>query len=210
MIQAELSPSATATSPSYLQRVAAGEPGAVEACIERYHVLVGSLARRKASDADQAEDIVQETFIALGKNAHPFDPTLSSEANFIATIAHRKVIDALRRQARRPQVAPIDPEGSPDVFRDLDRVDDRDELAHAARLLRRLGQDQRSMLRLAMLKGLTHREIARDTGLPLSTVKSRIRRGLHRFRELLDATPGALRNTAPHRGYPAGTLGTAC
>lgn len=176
--------------PTFLQRIASGETAAVEACIDRYGPLVWSLARRKVADADQAEDIVQETFVALWKNAHLFDPAISSEANFVATIAQRKVIDSLRRQARRPEVVPVDHERAPGSTADQDQVDDRDELAHAARILRRLGPEQQRMLRLAMLKGMTHREIARFTGLPLSTVKSRIRRGLHRFRELLEGGSG--------------------
>lgn len=181
------------TQPSYLQRVAGGEATAVEVCIDRYGPLVWALARRKFSDADQAEDIVQETFIALWRNAHLFDPALSSEPNFVATIAHRKVIDALRRRARRPQARTIERDQAPVGCADQEQVETRDELAHAARVLHRLRPEHRSMLRLAMLKGLTHREIARSTGLPLSTVKSRIRRGLNRFRELLEASPGARR-----------------
>lgn len=181
------------TEPSYLQRVAAGEASAVEACIDRYGPLVWSLARQRTSDLDQAEDVVQETFIALWRNAHLFDPAISSEANFIATITHRKGIDALRRQARRPKVAPVQHDQAPSSTADLDRADDRDHLAHVARLLRRLAPDQRNMLRLAMLKGLTQSEIARSTGLPLSTVKSRIRRGLQRFRELLEASSSEAR-----------------
>ena len=98
---------------SILARIAAGDPGAVEECMDRYGGLVWTLARRwSASDAD-AEDAVQEVFLTLWKNASRFDETKSSEKTFITMITRRRLIDRIRHSKRRPQLQAF-PEDGPD------------------------------------------------------------------------------------------------
>ena len=85
-----------------LERVAAGEAAAVEECLAAYRGLVWSLARRSTPNLADAEDAMQEIFIAVWRNASRYDPALSAESTFITTIAKRRLIDRYRRKSRRP------------------------------------------------------------------------------------------------------------
>ena len=87
-----------------LQRMAAGDPSAVEGCLAKYRGLVWSIARRFGGDYADAEDAVQEVFIELWRHAGRFDPALASESTFIGTIARRRLIDRKRRQSSRPRL----------------------------------------------------------------------------------------------------------
>lgn len=173
-------------SETLLQRVARADQGAVRECIDRYGGLVWALARRfSASDAD-AEDAVQEIFVNLWKSASRYDPAVASETTFVAMISRRRLIDRARAKGRQPAtemmhegtVAPADPRS--------DQVEVSDDAQRAARALATLSQDQQRVLRLSVHQGLSHEQIAQATGLPLGTVKTHIRRGLIRVREMLE------------------------
>lgn len=187
---------------SLLQRIAQSPPSspdeaAVRECIDRYSGLVWSLARRfSASDAD-AEDAVQEIFINLWRSAGRFDPAVASEPTFISMIARRRLIDRNRARARRISAEPLaddgEPLGSPSAASSLQSpVETADEAARAARALGTLSPEQQRVLRLSVYQGLSHEQIAQATGIPLGTVKTHIRRGLIRIRDLLEgaAAPG--------------------
>jgi RNA polymerase sigma-70 factor (ECF subfamily) len=176
-------------APSLLSRVASGEGAAVRECLTRYSGLVWSIARRMSRNQEDAEDATQEIFVDLWKSAARFDPTVASEATFIATIARRRLIDRRRRQARR-----TDTEQLPDAntlmagaagataFPEISA-----DAALAARALRELRPEERTAVILSAYYGLSHEEIATSTGQPLGTVKTHARRGLLRVREILSA-----------------------
>lgn len=172
-----------------LVRIARGDRQAVAECLDLYGGLVWSLAWRSLGDA--AEDAVQDVFVDLWTHAGRFDPSRSSEATFVAMIARRRLIDAARKSGRRPPAFPL-PEGlvndGPDPSLTVER---RDDAARAASALIALPEDQRRVLTLAIQGGLTHEQIASETGLPLGTVKTHARRGLIRLREAM-AAEGAL------------------
>lgn len=176
------------TSELFLPRIARGEPAAVEACMQRYAPLVWSLAKRMTRDVGTIEELVQEVFVDIWRNAARFDPGLASESTFIATITRRRIIDRQRRASRNPTLElaeaamPADESES-----DLAAVDERDEARRATRALDSLKPEQRRLILMAVVEGLTHQEIAESTGLPLGTVKSHIRRGLDRTAQLLRA-----------------------
>ena len=176
-----------------LPRIAAGDPAAVPDCIARYGGLVWSLARRFLGNATDAEDAVQDVFIELWKNAARYDPTRSSEPTYIPMIARRRLIDRKRRAGRAPaaQALPDDPLGAPAGAARGDRVEIEDEAAKASAVLGELRADERRVIQMAVLQGMTHEEIATATGLPVGTVKTHIRRGLIRVRERLGAGGGA-------------------
>lgn len=159
--------------------------------MQRYAPLVWSLARRLSRDAGTAEELVQEIFIELWRHAARFDPARSSEATFVALIARRRVIDRRRRDARTPSAQPLDealPETGPDP---LSGVELSDEARHARLALEQLRPEQRRLILLSVVDGLTHQEIALRSGLPLGTIKSHIRRGLERAAEILaERRPG--------------------
>lgn len=169
-----------------LQKVARGDPGAVDELLSRYRPLIWSIVRRGVP-ASQAEDVVQEVFIQLWKSAASFDPSRSSEANFVGMVATRRMIDRRRREElRRPaEDLPGELEELPGEFEGFAEVDVRDESARAARALQQIRPEESRILRLS-LSGLTHAEIAARTQVPLGTVKSHARRGLERVRKLLE------------------------
>lgn len=171
-----------------LERIAAGEEGAMEACMEEYGGLVRSLARRHLGRGD-IEDGVQEVFVALWRHAGRFDRHRGSEVSFVATVAQRKLIDHGRRngvhrravlrsgEARaqwRPQ--PHDPgEGW------------RESARRADEALRELPDEVQDTLTLSLSRGMTYRHIGEAIGAPNGTIKSWASRGLQRLRERLDA-----------------------
>jgi RNA polymerase sigma-70 factor (ECF subfamily) len=167
--------------PSLLARVAAGEPGAVRACLDRYGGLVWSLARR--FEASDAEDAVQEIFLDLWRSAGSFNPALGSEVTFVATITRRRLIDRRRTRRRRPTAT--DQIGDVQLEAPGARPDASAEAAQAAHALGQLRPEQRQVLVLATAHGMSHGEIAAHTGMPLGTVKAHVRRGLISIRNAL-------------------------
>lgn len=177
------------SEPTYLlPKVAAGEQSAVALCVQRYGPLVWSLARRYYRDRHEAEDAVQEVFIELWKAADRFDPNVAAEKTFVAMIARRRLIDALRRAGRnRPTVELNEADGTHATSGPAARVDAADEAALARNAMAELPDEQREAIKLTIDAGLTHAEIAERLDLPLGTVKTRIRRGLIAVREKLAA-----------------------
>lgn len=174
---------------SVLQRVAAGDPAAVRECLDRFGALVWSLARRLTPS--DAEDAVQDVFISLWKSAGRFDPAVASETTFVAMVARRRLIDrarAIGRQTRPEALSESAP--APDRAPQLELGD---EAAIAAGAIESLSAEQQKVLRLSIGQGLSHEQVAQSTGLPLGTVKTHIRRGLMKVRELLEAERGIIK-----------------
>ncbi len=176
---------------SLLPRIADGDQSAVPECISRYGGLIWTLARRRLASREDAEDVVQEVFVDLWRSADRFDPQVAEEITFVAMIARRRVIDRLRRGSESRQTASIDEAGAaevPDPAGDA-AVDRRLELGEQARLadaqLAQLKPEEQQVLRLSIYDSLSHSAIAEQTGLPLGTVKSHIRRGLDSLRRKL-------------------------
>ena len=173
---------------SLLKRIACGDAAAVQEFLDTYGGLVWSIVRQRVRP-EEADDVVQEVFIAAWKSADRFDPERANEAAFVTTIARRRVIDHLRREGRRrddqelEQVLTV----PDDVVDELGDVDLQDEARVAASVLEELRPEQRSVLRMAIVEGRTHTEIANGLGMPVGTVKTHVRRGLLRVRELLAA-----------------------
>lgn len=172
-------------SESLLQRIAGGDSQAMQECIDRYGGLVWSLARRMAGN--DAEDAVQEVFLDVWRSAGRFNPDVAGETTFVAMIARRRLIDRRRRLARRPAPETLVEDPTPARGKAVDAVGLGDEAAVAARAIANLSTDQQRVLGLAIHRGLSHDEIAQATGMPLGTVKTHIRRGLIRVREMLDS-----------------------
>ena len=182
-----------------LERIAAGESGAVQECIDTYSRLLWSIALRFSRSPGDAEDAVQEIFVDLWKSAGRFDPARSSEKTFVAMIARRRLIDLLRRSERRPQLAAI-PEDFDFADPKQERLEASAEASLAARALEALKPEQRRVLLLSVVHGLSHSEIVERCQLPLGTVKSHVRRGLAEIRQALGVTPEELQPTGAQRG----------
>jgi RNA polymerase sigma-70 factor (ECF subfamily) len=168
-----------------LQRIAAGDRDAIQDCMKAYGGLVWSLARRMLPNADDAEDAVQEIFVDIWKNAGRFDPNQASETTFVAMIARRRIIDKVRYAKRR-----ISPDSLEDVLAEPSDGSDRKmqtsiEAREAAKALNALRPEQRQVLQMSIVQGLSHQEIADATGMPLGTVKTHARRGILQARGIL-------------------------
>lgn len=173
-----------------LARIASGDPAAVQDCMDTYGGLVWSLARRLSPTPPDAEDAVQEIFVALWKNAGKFDETKSSEKTFIAMIARRRLIDRLRYRGRRPEFQDIDEEGPDPAGDQHKQIELSVEAASAARHLAQLKPDQRKVIQMSIYYGMSHSEISKATSIPIGTVKSHIFRGLAAVRESLQESSG--------------------
>ena len=139
---------------------------------------------KSGASATLAEECAQDVMAVLWQKAHMYDPARASVATWVFTIARNRRIDALRR-ARRPEPEALDwgPETEPDqaevyaLQRDCERLGDA---------VARLPDKQRVLIERAFWGDLSHSEIAAETGLPLGTIKSRIRLALERLRHVMD------------------------
>ena len=135
------------------------------------------------ADATMAEECAQDVMTTLWRKAHQFDPTRASVATWIFTIARNRRIDMLRRQNRpEPEDLPWGPEPEPDQ---ADVIALQQESATLTRALAALPEAQRDLIEKAYFGDLSQSEIASLTGLPLGTIKSRIRLALDRLRHLM-------------------------
>lgn len=168
-----------------LKRIALGDRDAVSSCLDQYGGLVWSIARKMLRSREDAEDVVQEIFIDIWKNAGRFDAERSSEATFVAMIARRRIIDRIRRTNRRITADSIEDLTFEPRSRDDRKVQLSVEADQAAAALRLLKPEQQRVLQLSIVQGLSHQEIADITGMPLGTVKTHARRGILQAREIL-------------------------
>jgi RNA polymerase sigma factor (sigma-70 family) len=135
---------------------------------------------KSGSPADVAEDCAQEVMATVWHKAHLFDPTKASAATWIFTIARNRRIDMIRKTRRpEPEDLPWGPEAEPDQQDALILQQETDKLGAA---LSALPEKQRALIEKAYFGDLSHSEIAAETGLPLGTIKSRIRLALERLR----------------------------
>lgn len=139
----------------------------------------GFLMKSGASEA-LAEECAQDVMATLWQKAHLFDPERASVATWVFTIARNRRIDALRKSRRpEPEDLPWGPEAEPDQQAALEMQQDTARLGAALALL---PEKQRALIERAYFGDLSHSEIAAETGLPLGTIKSRIRLALERLR----------------------------
>ena len=144
---------------------------------------VKAFLMRSGADATLAEECAQEAMATLWHKAHLFDPARASVATWVFTIARNRRIDALRRQKRpEPEDLAWGPEPEPDQADVLALQQESDQLGVA---LAQLPEKQRDLIEKAYFGDLTHSEIAEQTGLPLGTIKSRIRLALDRLRHAM-------------------------
>ncbi len=166
-----------------LAEVATGDSKAFEELTKKYGNLIWSIARRYLSNQAEAEDVVQEIFLALWQSASRFDANKGSEITFIATIARRRLIDGLRKNNKHKILQSIDDAISDDVFKQKSNLEKNAELSLAIGILETLEKKDQELLSLSIYQGYSHVEIAKLLNLPLGTVKTKIRRNLMKIRE---------------------------
>jgi RNA polymerase sigma-70 factor (ECF subfamily) len=145
---------------------------------------------RLGADASAAEEVTQEAMVQVWRNADQFDRSKASASTWIFTIARNLSIDAFRR-ARRPSFDPSDPAFIPDGEMLPDLQLERAETEQRVRLvMNSLSPNERSVLMLSFYENLSHGEIAERLGIPLGTVKSRIRLAFAKIRTALETRQG--------------------
>ena len=144
---------------------------------------VKAFLMKSGADASLAEECTQEVMATLWTKAHMFDPTRASVATWVFTIARNRKIDAIRRRKRpEPEELPWGPEAEPDQ---VDVMSLRQESEKLTEAIAALPEKQRDLIQRAYFGDLSHNEIAEQTGLPLGTIKSRIRLALERLRHAM-------------------------
>jgi RNA polymerase sigma-70 factor (ECF subfamily) len=169
-----------------LHAVQRGDEAALAALYDRYRSILFGLILRILHSQPEAEDVLQDVFIQVWQRASSFDETRGKPFTWLVTLARSRAIDRLRQLESRGRVA------TEAVRETIDRVSDavadtfrseQSTIVNSA--MARLPEDQRRTLLLAYFEGLTQSEIAQRTGEPLGTVKTRMRSGTLKLRELL-------------------------
>jgi RNA polymerase sigma-70 factor (ECF subfamily) len=175
------------TDRAWMDRLAGGDLGALDLLYEQYGAMAFSIAYRITGDRSAAEDVVQDAFLGAWRNAGRYAGARGSVRTWLLSIVHHRAIDAIRR--RRPTVELPDSETIlpdtltlPDAWGDVELRLDREAVQVA---LTRISDVQREAIELAYFGGLTQTEIAERTGVPLGTVKGRLRLGLQGMRAAL-------------------------
>jgi RNA polymerase sigma-70 factor (ECF subfamily) len=162
-----------------LQRIAARDDTAMAELYDRHHRLAYAIVRRIVPSPSDAEEVLQETFVRVWSRADTFDARLGSPAAWLVRIARNRAIDRLRALQARAGV------GAPMPVPDRE-APDRDLAVRGA--VATLPAAQRSLIEAAFFEGYTHRELSARFGVPLGTVKTRIRSGLMSLRVRLEQT----------------------
>ena len=165
-----------------MERVYARDGAAFELLYDQYHRLVYGLALRMLNDRASAEDVTQAVFLKLWRNPEQF-----RGGNFVAwlaRVARNGAVDVLRSRAVRPESELPEALPAADALEDVAFAHIDAERVRTA--LAALPDEQRTLLELGFFGGITQDRIARQTGLPLGTVKTRMRTGLRRLRSALE------------------------
>jgi RNA polymerase sigma-70 factor, ECF subfamily len=169
-----------------LQRIASGDSAAVRECIEQYGALIWSIARRLSRTPSDAEDATQEIFLDIWRSASRFDASQGSAKMFIAMIARRRLIDRLRKTSAEPPMDSIETLNTVQWTDSSTSSETSMEAEQATRALAELRPEQRQVLELGLLHGMSQSEIATRLKMPLGSVKSFMRRGLIKVREQMN------------------------
>jgi RNA polymerase sigma-70 factor (ECF subfamily) len=189
-------------------RVCNGDAAALEALYGRYGRACYGLARRILTDEQLAQDVVQEVFLAVWRDASRFDASRGGFSTWLLSMTHHKAVDSVRREEnlrkRRTSADVLETTES-----EAPKVDDavwslvRRERVREA--LKGLPGPQREALALAYFGGYTQREIAGLTATPLGTVKTRMLAGMRRMKESLDGLSNAAGGLEPPGSWPTAT-----
>lgn len=169
-----------------LHAVARSDEAALAALYDRYRIILFGLLVRILSSREESEDVLQEVFLQVWRRAGDFDEERGRPFTWLVTLARSRAIDRLRVLASRQRLADsaaqeVTGEAS-DAVADTLHAEQREIVARA---LATLPEEQRRTLKLAYFEGLTQSEIATQLGTPLGTVKTRMRTGMMKLRELL-------------------------
>ena len=167
-----------------LTSVGRGDRSAFEGVYDHTASMVYGLALRILRSPTLAEEVTQEVYLQVWKQADRFDSNRAPARAWIATLAHRRAVDAVRHtQSSRDREQSI--LGEVPTRDAAELVIERDESDRVNKALSRLTDLQRQVIELAYYGGLTQNQVAEKLGAPLGTVKTRMRDGLARLRKIM-------------------------
>lgn len=176
------------TDAELADRLMARDEGALRETIAIYGGSVHGMARRVITEPSLAEEVAQDTFLALWRRPGAFDPSRGSLKSFLLGVARNKAIDLVRREEslkRTKASLTSEMETTPHATTFTDELDERSAVHQA---LSQLTQVQREAIVLAYFGGRTYREVASELGIPEGTAKTRLRDGLGKLKAVLELT----------------------
>ncbi|SFZ81179.1 RNA polymerase sigma-70 factor, ECF subfamily [Devosia enhydra] len=159
---------------------------ALAALFDLFGPKLKSMLLKLGADSASAEDLVQETFVSVWRKAHLYSPVRGAPSTWIFTIARNLRIDMLRRQSSKPYVDYETVDLPSDAPIGSATAEQNQIVARVAKALDLLPEEQREVVRLSFVQEMPHSEIAQRVGIPLGTVKSRLRLAYDRLRPLLE------------------------
>ena len=174
-----------------IQAIAEREIWAMEPLYQRYHRIIYVFSYQLVSDQQVAENLTQETFLAVWRRATTYTPQAGTVRNWLLSIVHHRAIDYLRALQRRSILHEItwdavEEEELPDVPDVWDEVWKSILIAQVRAALLHIPMEQQKVIELKYFHGWTQSEIAQSCHIPLGTVKGRIRKGLLHLKRILD------------------------
>lgn len=166
---------------AWLQAAAGGDGGAFEAFHDATFAVARGVARRLLRGGDEADDLLADVYFEAWRRAPQFDPARGSAMTWLLVMLHTRAIDRLRRHEPAPP-----PAGDAAADDPADRLWPRELGPRLDAALRTLDAPERWVVGLAFWRGLSHAAIAAETGLPLGTVKTHLRRACARLRDALE------------------------
>lgn len=174
-----------------LRRMAAGDEAALGSLYDRWSALVHAVVLRVTGDADDAEELVEETFWQAWRQAGRYDGVRGGVSGWLVVMARTRALDRVRLRGwqRAGAAVRMDATGVPEPVIEIAGGLDAAELDETRRLVRaavdRLPAEQRETVEMAYFRGMSQTEIAAATGQPLGTVKTRARLALRKLRDAL-------------------------
>ena len=176
-----------------IRRIVARDETAVAELYDRHSRMIYSLILRILRAPADAEDVLQEVFVRVWTRGETYDERLGSPAAWLARIARNRAIDRFRSKRSRPEIEPVSETPTFDTMPSTNPADNPEaltvEIATAGAIreaIAALPEGQRTLIAAAFFEGYTHQELASRFGVPLGTVKTRIRTGLIAMRERLE------------------------
>jgi RNA polymerase sigma-70 factor (ECF subfamily) len=169
-------------------RLSRGDRGALKELFDRHAGQVFALAQRILKDRSEAEDVVQETFIEVWRRAQQYDASRGQLSTWMFVIARSRAIDRVRRRRPSESTAAEQADWIADPFQE---VQSKQAARQVMSALAELPGEQRDVIDLAFFEGLTQQEIAGRTGIPLGTVKTRMRLAMDKLARSITGAEGA-------------------
>jgi len=177
---------AVVLGPHLAERIAAGDARALRSAYDEHAGRVLALALRIVRSKEEAEDVVQDTFLEVWRRASDYDVSRGELSSWIMSMARSRSIDKVRRARVRTRYAETSEAPAP-LETPADRAAASEDGAKIRAVLATLPAEQRLALELAYFDGLTQQQIAERTGTPLGTVKTRLRLALEKLSSQLES-----------------------